>query len=321
MKHLTIVIDFDGTIVNERYPDIDRLKRGAKKCINELYDAGQIIIINSCRSGDHEMLMRDFLRENGVKYHTINNNYPQNIENHGSDSRKLYGDIYIDEKCVFCNGTISWPRIHRAIIDIIDAKPTIICLVGESGSGKTTIGEYMEGEHGIHMIQSYTDRPKRYPDETGHTFISQKAFDTLRHEDMIAYTKFGDYRYCCLKSDVQDRNVYVVDENGYDYLTEHFGDDYRIIGVRVERPMRLRRQYVSEERLNRDVGMFTKPVTEYRYSIWNNYEDASRLFDDVDRVVIDLFQMKPLTNTIITGVMNVSINPATKNPENRITTQ
>lgn len=85
--------------------------------------------------------------------------------------------------------------------------------------------------------------------------------------------------------------------------------------------MRLRRQYVSEERLNRDVGMFTKPVTEYHYSIWNNYEDVSRLFDDVDRVVIDLFQMKPLTNTIITGVMNVSINPATKNPENRITTQ
>ena len=31
MKHLTIVIDFDGTIVNERYPDIDRLKRGAKR--------------------------------------------------------------------------------------------------------------------------------------------------------------------------------------------------------------------------------------------------------------------------------------------------
>jgi guanylate kinase len=318
MKQLTIVIDFDGTIVNERYPNIDRLKRGARECINELYDAGHIIIINSCRSGDHEKHMRDFLRSCGIKYHVINNNYSPNIEKHGSDSRKLYGDIYIDEKCIFCNGIISWSHIRQTIQNLTVTKPTIICLVGESGSGKTTIGDYIEQEYGIQMIQSYTDRPKRYPTETGHTFITPEVFDTLRHDDMIAYTTFGEYRYCCLKKDVQDRNVYVVDENGYDYLTEHFGDDYRIIGVRVERPMRLRRQYVSEERLDRDVGMFTKPVTEYRYSIWNNYEDVSRLSDDVDRVVIDLFQIKPLTNTIITGVTNASIPPAIKNPPNRI---
>ena len=40
MKKLVIAIDFDGTIVTDKYPDIGYLKRNAKKVINELYDAG-----------------------------------------------------------------------------------------------------------------------------------------------------------------------------------------------------------------------------------------------------------------------------------------
>ena len=320
MKPLTIVIDFDKTIANGRYPHIDRLKRGAKACINELYDAGHTIIINSCRSGDHEMHMRDFLRGEGIQYHVINNNYPQNVENYGSDSRKIYGDIYIDEKNISCNGIISWPHIYNQLMDIIDSKPAIICLIGKSGSGKTTIGEYIEREYMVNMIQSYTDRPMRYPNETGHTFISREAFDALRHEDMIAYTKFGEYRYCCLKCDVRDRNVYVVDEIGYDYLTEHFGDDYQIIGVLVDRPLELRVQHVSEERIRRDAGMFIKSINEYQYHIQNDYTDTDALFDDIDKIVVDLFQ-NPLARRASAGVIKDSMNPETRKQMNKIPMQ
>ena len=52
-------------------------------------------------------------------------------------------------------------------------------IVGESGSGKTTIVNELEKRYGLTSVQSYTTRPKRYPDETGHTFVSEQEFFQL----------------------------------------------------------------------------------------------------------------------------------------------
>jgi len=65
--------------------------------------------------------------------------------------------------------------IRYHIMRKANRKPLIICIVGESGSGKTTIAEYIEREHGIKMMESYTDRPMRYPGETGHTFVTKEG--------------------------------------------------------------------------------------------------------------------------------------------------
>lgn len=47
-------IDFDGTIVKDEYPGIGKALPGAIQAINELYDDGYCIIINSCRARDKE---------------------------------------------------------------------------------------------------------------------------------------------------------------------------------------------------------------------------------------------------------------------------
>jgi len=66
-------------------------------------------------------------------------------------------------------------------------KKKILCVVGKSGVGKTTSVEYIEFQHFVPMIQSYTDRQPRYKDENGHTFLSKYKFDTINTDDMIAY--------------------------------------------------------------------------------------------------------------------------------------
>ena len=58
-------------------------------------------------------------------------------------------------------------------------KDKIICIVGRSGSGKTTAAEYLEELYGLKSIQSYTTRPKRKPNETGHTFVTEDEFDKI----------------------------------------------------------------------------------------------------------------------------------------------
>lgn len=282
MKKLVIAIDFDGTIVTNKYPDIGYLKRNAKKVINELFDAGHEIIINTCRQGKEEQDMIDFLKLIGIKYSTVNENLCYRIEEYENDCRKIGADIYIDDKAYPCN-ILNWNEIYNFVSRKANRKPLIICIVGESGSGKTTIAEYIEREHGIKMMESYTDRPMRYSGETGHTFVTKEEFDSFSHDDMIAYTEFGGHRYCCLKKDVLDFNTYVIDERGLLYLREHFSDLYEIRCMRVYASSNERIKRVGEERVKRDFGMFKLHKYDYNFDclIFNLY-DLNKLYNDVE---------------------------------------
>lgn len=160
-------------------------------------------------------------------------------------------------------------------------KPLIFCIVAESGSGKTMVADYLEELIGIPMIRSWTDRPKRTPDETGHTFVSKKVFDTFDEDRMIAYTEWEGYRYCCHHADVKDVNTYVIDEFGLQYLKDSFSDRYRIVSIRIHRPLELRKKIVGKKRLKRDKDKFTLPDSYYDIVINNSSEVKFHLLLDV----------------------------------------
>lgn len=98
----------------------------------------------------------------------------------------------------------------------------ILLLCGASASGKTTLAEDLEKQCGLKAIPSYTTRPKRSPDEKGHTFITADEFDEL--EDILAYAETGGYRYAVTKRMFEDEqySVYVIDNTGIKYLKEHY---------------------------------------------------------------------------------------------------
>lgn len=164
-------------------------------------------------------------------------------------------------------------------------KPKILCVAGYSGCGKTTLAEYYRNLFGISMIESYTDRPKREENEVGHTFISPEEYDKLKLEDMIAYTKFGDYRYCCLKQDIKPNNTYVIDEAGIRYLKSNFGKDYDITTLWIKSSnynifRRLEKEYglfEATKRADRDRTRELIPLEEYDYIIDNNSDLGSFL--------------------------------------------
>lgn len=96
----------------------------------------------------------------------------------------------------------------------------IFLIVGCSGCGKTTITEQLEKIYGLKPIQSYTTRPKRYDDETGHTFVTNEEFDKLT--DMVAYTEFAGYRYCATAEQVEDNDLYIIDPKGVDFFMKSY---------------------------------------------------------------------------------------------------
>jgi guanylate kinase len=147
-------------------------------------------------------------------------------------------------------------------------KTKIICLVGPSGSGKTHMACRLENEYGIPQIQSRTTRPKRKPDEVGHTFVTEEEFDTYQESHMIAYTKFGEHRYCCLHRDLTEPVMtYVIDEDGLLYLRKNFSEMYDIFAVKLYMCDHKRASLVTEERMERDRGKFTLDDDAFDYFI------------------------------------------------------
>lgn len=113
-KPIILAIDFDGTIVEAAFPGIGKLKPGAAKYINQLYNEGYKILIHTCRSGIFEGNVETFLQKCHIKYHYINSNLPSQIEYFGQDCRKLSADMYIDDKCLM-GLPETWEEIYKII--------------------------------------------------------------------------------------------------------------------------------------------------------------------------------------------------------------
>ena len=92
-----IAVDFDGTIVENKYPEIGDPIQGAIQTLQAWKARGHTIIINSCRSGVHQAQMEAWLIRNHVAHDYINENDPARTEQYGSDCRKISADIYIDD--------------------------------------------------------------------------------------------------------------------------------------------------------------------------------------------------------------------------------
>ena len=111
-----IAIDFDGTIVEDKFPQIGELKEGARATINALKHEGYFIIIWTCRTGAKMLEAEAFLRKEGVLFDVINESSPANLAKYeGRDTRKVYAHIYIDDNAV--TPLPHWDEIYQLVHD------------------------------------------------------------------------------------------------------------------------------------------------------------------------------------------------------------
>ena len=112
---MIILIDFDGTIVNDLYPKIGQMKPHAPEIIIKLKRAGHTLILNTCREGELLRNAIDFLENKGMHFDYYNENARANILKYKNDSRKIGGDLFIDDRNL---GVIpdDWLEIYDLIL-------------------------------------------------------------------------------------------------------------------------------------------------------------------------------------------------------------
>ncbi len=109
---MIIAVDFDGTIVEHRFPEIGRIRPFAFETLQELKKKNHKLILWTHRSGRHLEEAVEFCLLNGLKFYAINKNYPEEKWNE-NDSRKILADLYIDDRNL--GGVPSWGEVFRLI--------------------------------------------------------------------------------------------------------------------------------------------------------------------------------------------------------------
>jgi len=112
--HLIIAVDFDGTIVEDAYPEIGNPMLFAFETLKELNKDGHRLILWTYRYGHRLQEAVDFCSKKGIEFYAVNKNYPEE-KFEGKVSRKINADFFIDDRNI--GGLLGWGEIYKIIKD------------------------------------------------------------------------------------------------------------------------------------------------------------------------------------------------------------
>lgn len=111
-KLLTIAVDFDGTLVENNYPQIGKPILFAFETLKKLQQEGHQLILWTYRCGVKLDEAVEYYKTKGIKFYAVNKSYPEE-EYDGQMSRKILADIFIDDRNI--NGLPPWGEIYHQL--------------------------------------------------------------------------------------------------------------------------------------------------------------------------------------------------------------
>ena len=115
---MTIAVDFDGTIVEHKYPEIGKEKPFAIETLKQLAFEGHKLILWTSRDGKLLEEAVEFCKKRGLEFYAVNANNPSGslFADRVTTSVKVVADVYIDDKNV--GGLPEWDAIYEYISGI-----------------------------------------------------------------------------------------------------------------------------------------------------------------------------------------------------------
>lgn len=110
---MTIAVDFDGTIVEHRYPAIGPEKPFAIDTLKYLCAQRHKLILWTVREGELLDEAVAYCKSRGLEFYAVNKNYPEEKPTHEGYSRKLQADLFIDDRNL--GGLPDWGEIYRML--------------------------------------------------------------------------------------------------------------------------------------------------------------------------------------------------------------
>ena len=128
-------------------------------------------------------------------------------------------------------------------------KKTIFLIVGQTASGKDSLinamcniekppkqdvfGDFWRQGNYKQLI-SYATRPRRENEGDTHIFIQPSEVEQYK-DQIVAYTKIGDYEYFATKDQLKECDFYIIDYLGIKNLrSQNLNDEFRFVTIYID---------------------------------------------------------------------------------------
>lgn len=111
---MKIAVDFDGTIVEHKYPDIGVEIPFAIKTLKLLQKEGHQLILWTVREGRLLQEAVEYCHKKGLDFYAVNANFPSEMSDRTNYSRKINADLFIDDAGL--GGLPDWGDIYKMIV-------------------------------------------------------------------------------------------------------------------------------------------------------------------------------------------------------------
>lgn len=112
---MIIAVDFDGTIVEHKYPEIGQEIPFATTTLKMLIKERHRLILWTVRKGKELEEAIEWCRERGVEFYAVNKNYPEEKVDNESGYCKIDAELFIDDRNL--GGLPDWGKIYDMIIN------------------------------------------------------------------------------------------------------------------------------------------------------------------------------------------------------------
>ena len=112
---MTIAVDFDGTIVEDRYPKIGAERPFATDTLRMLIQERHRLILWTVREGELLDEAVQWCKDRGVEFFAVNRDFPEESEKNRHFSRKIKAEVWIDDRNL--GGIPDWGQIYHMIHD------------------------------------------------------------------------------------------------------------------------------------------------------------------------------------------------------------
>lgn len=98
MKNKIIAVDFDGTLCENKWPEIGEANESLIQYLKKRQEEGDKLILWTNRVDDKLDEAVAWSAEHGIIFDAVNDNLPEIVESFGTNCRKIFANEYIDDR-------------------------------------------------------------------------------------------------------------------------------------------------------------------------------------------------------------------------------
>lgn len=107
-------------------------------------------------------------------------------------------------------------------------------IAGRTGTGKDRLAALLANTYGWKIAKSSTTRPRYYPEENTHFFITEETAAATPETEKYLKTVLNGYEYFTTKTEIEQSDAFIIEPDGIRELIQTRPDlDFEIISIRA----------------------------------------------------------------------------------------